>query len=73
MKASVERDEKTRTDALGEWAVSGRAESEPTRDSCKVNMNGAECTFSYDRLKAKSKSPAKGIDYKRREVKPLEF
>nr|XP_018677162.1 PREDICTED: uncharacterized protein LOC108951158 [Musa acuminata subsp. malaccensis] len=30
--------------------------------------NGGETTFSYDRLKAKSTNPVRGIDYKQREA-----
>lgn len=64
--------EKTVTEALGEVSVSGGADSDPAQDSPQAIENGAECTFSYERLKAKSTNPAKGIDYKRREVRPRE-
>ena len=31
-----------------------------------------QSTFSYDQLKAKSENPVTGIDFKRREVSPLQ-
>lgn len=34
----------------------------------EIVKNGGETTFSYERLKAKSSNPVRGIDYKRREV-----
>ncbi|XP_078436450.1 villin-2-like isoform X2 [Wolffia australiana] len=60
--------EKSSAEVIGEWAVSIGLASEPAQDSPKINENGAECTFSYERLKAKSTNPAKGVDYKRREA-----
>ncbi|CAA6668975.1 unnamed protein product [Spirodela intermedia] len=60
--------EKAATEALGEVSVSSGADSDAAQESPWVNDNGAECTFSYERLKAKSTNPAKGIDYKRREA-----
>lgn len=34
----------------------------------KIDEDGGQSTYSYERLKAKSSNPIRGIDYKRREV-----
>lgn len=46
-------------------SVSGNNGAEADDDSPTVDEGQV---FSYDRLKAKSSNPVKGIDYKRREV-----
>ncbi|XP_072960846.1 villin-2 [Typha angustifolia] len=48
-------------------AKSNGTDSEP-RQEPKIDENGGETTFSYERLKAKSSNPVSGIDYKRREA-----
>ncbi|URD82046.1 Villin headpiece domain [Musa troglodytarum] len=42
-------------------------DTEATEDSNKGEPGG-ECTYSYERLRATSSNPVRGIDYKRREV-----
>lgn len=38
------------------------------KEDSLTDENGGESTFSYERLKAKSTNPARGINYKQREV-----
>ncbi|URD82054.1 Villin headpiece domain, partial [Musa troglodytarum] len=47
-------------------------DTEATEDSNKGEPGG-ECTYSYERLRATSSNPVRGIDYKRREVSVTEF
>ncbi|KAJ8509794.1 hypothetical protein OPV22_000228 [Ensete ventricosum] len=42
-------------------------DTEATEDS-NIGEPGGECTYSYERLRATSSNPVRGIDYKRREV-----
>uniref|UniRef100_A0A1D1Z314 Villin-2 n=1 Tax=Anthurium amnicola TaxID=1678845 RepID=A0A1D1Z314_9ARAE len=60
--------EKDTADAIGYVAENSVEDSDVKQDSSPTDENGGERTFSYERLKAKSTNPAKGIDYKRREA-----
>ncbi|KAJ1695673.1 hypothetical protein LUZ63_012371 [Rhynchospora breviuscula] len=44
-----------------------KADSE-VQPELKMNINGAEATFTYEQLKSKSSNPVSGIDYTRREA-----
>ncbi|KAL4205132.1 hypothetical protein AMTRI_Chr01g135740 [Amborella trichopoda] len=46
----------------------GGDDSGVKQEEAPSGANGSECTYSYERLKAKSTNPATGIDYKRREA-----
>ncbi|WOK96048.1 villin-2-like isoform X1 [Canna indica] len=59
--------EKESTEGDGPVSESNGADPEVAEDP-KVDENGGETTFSYERLKAKSSNPVRGIDYKRREA-----
>ncbi|RWW34763.1 hypothetical protein GW17_00000459 [Ensete ventricosum] len=59
--------EKEVTEGDGTISESTISDTEVAQDPEIVN-NGGETTFSYERLKAKSSNPVRGIDYKRREV-----
>lgn len=56
----------------GSISVSNGEDSEVAQHS-KLDENGGETTFSYERLKAKSGNPVRGIDYKQREVCEVVF
>lgn len=38
------------------------------KEDSLIDENGGESTFSYERLRAKSTNPVRGINYKQREV-----
>lgn len=51
-------------------SVSSGADSEVSQEQT-IDENIGETTFNYEQLKAKSTTPVRGIDYKRREVCPF--
>lgn len=64
--------EKEITEADSSVSESNGADSEVPQEPDTAE-NGGETTFSYDRLKAKSTNPVRGIDYKQREVCESKF
>lgn len=73
----------TTTEAIGskeipelkETAIVGHAETngedigpKPEPEQEETGSDGSQTTFSYERLKAKSKNPVTRIDFKKREV-----
>ncbi|CAL9175775.1 unnamed protein product [Musa hybrid cultivar] len=59
--------EKETTEGNGILSDSNGADSDVATNP-QIDENGGECTFTYERLKAKSSNPVSGIDYKRREA-----
>ncbi|THU54582.1 hypothetical protein C4D60_Mb10t26610 [Musa balbisiana] len=59
--------EKEPIEGDGSVSESNDGDSEVTQEP-KMDENGGETTFSYERLKAKSSDPVSGIDYKQREA-----
>ncbi|CAL9751927.1 unnamed protein product [Musa acuminata subsp. burmannicoides] len=59
--------EKETTQGNGILSDSNGADSDVATNP-QIDENGGECTFTYERLKAKSSNPVSGIDYKRREA-----
>lgn len=47
-------------------------ESKQDTEQDEINNESGQSTFMYDQLKAHSDNPVTGIDFKRREVRPIE-